>query len=43
MVYFLERIAKLLYEQNGDDIRNHCLVFPSRRAGLYFLILCCES
>jgi hypothetical protein len=37
MVYFLERIAKLLYEQNGGDIRNHSLVFPSRRAGLYFL------
>ena len=37
MVYFLERIAKHLYEQNGGDIRNHCLVFPSRRAGLYFL------
>jgi len=37
MVYFLERIAKLLYDENGGDIRNHCLVFPSRRAGLYFL------
>lgn len=37
MVYFLERIAKLLYEQNDGDIRNHCIVFPSRRAGLYFL------
>lgn len=37
MVYFLERIARLLYEQNDGDIRNHCLVFPSRRAGLYFL------
>jgi len=37
MVYFLERIAKLLFEQNGDEIRSHCLVFPSRRAGLYFL------
>ncbi len=37
MVYFLERIAKLLYEENDGDIRNHCLVFPSRRAGLYFL------
>jgi CRISPR/Cas system-associated exonuclease Cas4 (RecB family) len=37
MVYFLERIAKLLYKQNGGDIKNHCLVFPSRRAGLYFL------
>jgi hypothetical protein len=37
MVYFLERIARLLYEQNGGNIGNHCLVFPSRRAGLYFL------
>ncbi len=37
MIYFLERIAKLLYEQNNGDIRNHCLVFPSKRAGLYFL------
>jgi CRISPR/Cas system-associated exonuclease Cas4 (RecB family) len=37
MVYFLERIAKLLYDQNGGEIGNHCLVFPSRRAGLYFL------
>ena len=37
MIYFLERIAKLLYEESGDEIRNHCLVFPSRRAGLYFL------
>jgi CRISPR/Cas system-associated exonuclease Cas4 (RecB family) len=37
MVYFLERIARLLYEQNDGDIRNHCLVFPSKRAGLYFL------
>ena len=37
MVYFLERIARLLYEQNGSNIGNHCLVFPSRRAGLYFL------
>jgi hypothetical protein len=37
MVYFLQRIAKLLYEENDGDIRSHCLVFPSRRAGLYFL------
>jgi hypothetical protein len=37
MIYFLERIARLLYEQNGGDIGNHCLVFPSRRAGHYFL------
>ena len=37
MVYFLERIARLLYEKNGGEIGKHCLVFPSRRAGLYFL------
>jgi hypothetical protein len=37
MTYFLERIAKLLYEQYNDNIGKHCLVFPSRRAGLYFL------
>jgi len=37
MVYFLERIARYLYEQYGGNIRDHCLVFPSRRAGLYFL------
>ncbi len=37
MTYFLERIAKLLYEQTGGDLRKHCLVFPSRRAGIYFL------
>lgn len=36
-MYFLERIAKLLYEENCRDLRNHCLVFPNRRAGLYFL------
>lgn len=37
MISFLERIARLLYEQSGSDLRDHCLVFPSRRAGLYFL------
>lgn len=37
MVYFLERIARHLYESTGGDIGRHCLVFPSRRAGLYFL------
>ncbi|MFZ2338170.1 MAG: PD-(D/E)XK nuclease family protein [Bacteroidales bacterium] len=37
MVYFLERIAKHLYESTGGDIGRHCLVFPSRRAGLYFM------
>jgi len=37
MTYFLERIAKLLFIENGNDLRKHCLVFPNRRAGLYFL------
>jgi len=37
MIFFLERIARLLYDQSGSDLRDHCLVFPSRRAGLYFL------
>lgn len=37
MIFFLERIARLLYEQSGSDLRGHCMVFPSRRAGLYFL------
>ncbi|MBG0858451.1 MAG: PD-(D/E)XK nuclease family protein [Bacteroidales bacterium] len=36
MVYFLERIAKLLCSENGNNLRSHCLVFPNRRAGLYF-------
>lgn len=37
MPYFLERIAKLLTEKEDGNLRNHCLVFPNRRAGLYFL------
>ena len=37
MIYFLERIARHLFESTGGDIGRHCLVFPSRRAGLYFL------
>lgn len=37
MVYFLERIARHLFESTGGNIGRHCLVFPSRRAGLYFL------
>jgi hypothetical protein len=36
MEYFLERIAKLLYTGYGDRIHHHCLVFPNRRAGLFF-------
>lgn len=36
MEYFLERIAKLLYAENGNRLNTHCLVFPNRRAGLFF-------
>jgi hypothetical protein len=37
MEYFLQRIAKSLYTEHGDRLRDHCLVFPSRRSGLFFL------
>ncbi len=37
MTYFLERIAQELYSEFGNSLNRHCLVFPSRRAGLYFL------
>lgn len=37
MKFFLERIAELLYEESGKDLKNHSIVFPGRRAGLYFL------
>jgi CRISPR/Cas system-associated exonuclease Cas4 (RecB family) len=37
MEYFLERIARSIYGEFGNTLNRHCLVFPSRRAGLYFL------
>lgn len=37
MEYFLESIAKSLYSEYGNQLNRHCLVFPNRRAGLYFL------
>jgi hypothetical protein len=37
MIYFLEHIAQSLYKEFGNTLNRHCLVFPSRRAGLYFL------
>jgi hypothetical protein len=37
MEYFLESIAHSLYKEFGNTLNNHCLVFPNRRAGLYFL------
>jgi hypothetical protein len=37
MTYFLEAIAQSLYKEFGNKLNGHCLVFPNRRAGLYFL------
>jgi len=37
MTYFLERIASHLFDNYGDNINHQCLVFPNRRAGLYFM------
>jgi hypothetical protein len=37
MTYFLEHIARSLYKEFGNTLNRHCLVFPGRRAGLYFL------
>lgn len=37
MVYFLEHIAESLFKEYGNTLNRHCLVFPNRRAGLYFL------
>jgi hypothetical protein len=37
MTYFLDRIASHLFERFGDRLDRHCIVFPNRRAGLYFL------
>ena len=37
MEYFLENIAGSLYTEFGNTLNQHCLVFPNRRAGLYFM------
>jgi hypothetical protein len=37
MTYFLENIAETLFKEFGNTLNRHCLVFPNRRAGLYFL------
>ena len=36
MERFLQKLAKELYSKYGDDITNMCIVFPSRRAGIFF-------
>ena len=37
MTYFLEHIAESLLNEYGNTLNRHCLVFPNRRAGLYFM------
>ncbi len=37
MTYFLEHIAESLLEEYGNTLNRHCLVFPNRRASLYFM------
>lgn len=37
MEYFLQCISKSVYSEFGNTLNKHCLVFPSRRAGLYFM------
>ncbi len=37
MEYFLERIAKTILKDYRDRLDSQCLVFPSRRAGLFFM------
>jgi RecB family exonuclease len=36
MEAFLDKLAKHLYSTHGDNFSRICLVFPSRRAGLFF-------
>ncbi|NLA49086.1 MAG: hypothetical protein GX876_06435, partial [Bacteroidales bacterium] len=36
MDYFLRCIARHFYSLYGNSLHNHCLVFPNRRAGLFF-------
>jgi hypothetical protein len=37
MEYFLENIARSVHTEFGNTLNRHCLVFPNRRAGLYFM------
>ena len=37
MDYFLQHIAKSMHSEFGNKLNRHCMIFPSRRAGLYFL------
>ncbi|MGQ9619899.1 MAG: PD-(D/E)XK nuclease family protein [Bacteroidales bacterium] len=37
MTYFLEHIARYLLKCYSDRLEKQCIVFPNRRAGLYFM------
>lgn len=37
MEHFLDSLAGSLYMEFGNTLNRHCLVFPNRRAGLFFL------
>ena len=37
MVRFLEELANYIYNDNKEGLSDCCVVFPSRRAGVYFL------
>jgi len=34
--YFLEALAKFIYQRDKTEISNFCFVFPSRRSGIFF-------
>jgi hypothetical protein len=36
MEYFLDAIASSIYREFGNTLNRHCIVFPNRRAGLFF-------
>ncbi|MFP4047354.1 MAG: hypothetical protein ACLFT4_06295 [Bacteroidales bacterium] len=36
MHYFLQQVAKDFYDRHKNDMRDISIVFPNRRAGLYF-------
>ena len=37
MTYFLEQVAKQIYESCKNDLSRQCVVFPNRRSGLFFM------
>ena len=37
MIPFLKQIAEIYYKEQGSSISDTCFVFPSRRAGKFFI------